>query len=63
MIDPWRSYVDSPPEWHRWEVIEWIRREFYKPLDNSQEPQTMNREQAMANPQWNVAGVYWRPVL
>lgn len=60
----WRSYIGHPPEWHRWEVIEWIRPEpGQSPDEHEDEPHAMSRSQALINPQWNVYGVYWRPVL
>jgi hypothetical protein len=55
MTDPaaWTSWLDGPP--HRYERVEWVRVRDGRITDcGTTIPATLP-------PQWNVAGLWWRP--
>lgn len=57
---PWEMY---PPQRGSYEVVEYIRRD--RADWRRQEPQTARLEDLLhpRNAAWNIAGLYWRPVL
>lgn len=63
-MSEWRQWLATPPDWRKWEVVEWIRADSGKHLDDHP-IHVMGRKDAAleSNRAWNVAGVYWRPVL
>jgi len=54
----WYSWLYAPPDAREWEVIEWMR-------DGDEEPNVSRLADLMhpRNAAWNIAGVFWRPVL
>lgn len=61
-MSDWREYISSPPDWSKWTVIEWVRSDGRTYFDDLP-VHVMNREQFATYAFFNVAGVFWRPVL
>lgn len=59
----WRSWMNSPPGYHEYEVVEILRRGDGDWMNGEPGVHRLADLQHPRNDAWNVCGVWWRPVL
>ena len=61
--DGWRNWINSPPGFNEYEVVETLRWTEGDWMNAEPRVHRLADLQHPRNAYWNVSGVWWRPVL